>query len=285
MQEEMFCQMTEDVYNALVGAIEMALSLPIQFLQSIKSLIRKVELIILSSVESSLEDLERKLFTFLDSEGINPDTSKQKESFCAALFSCSALKDSLFNPDDYSGDSDALFAKVIPLSVRNQIRGDSGVYGIFEQYVCKLSLRALLDNYVDQIILDLANILDDLRDQVTDALNIDSYIDQYEELLRTPIIGIGKSVLELIDDLDKFAQCAFGVCNFIYTASNKKSEIAEKLYIEKSGSDWVVNLKELTYEMDMLGEILLNKIDELSAFANKSKDKPNGVSSNDVMKS
>ena len=83
MQEEMFCSMTEAVYDALVGAIEAALLFPIQFLESIKSAIRKVELLVLSTIESKLEALERKLFTYLDANGLNPDTSEQKENFCA----------------------------------------------------------------------------------------------------------------------------------------------------------------------------------------------------------
>jgi hypothetical protein len=283
MQQEMFCQMTESIYNALVAAIETALALPIQFLRSIESVIRKVELIILSAIESQLEALENQLFLFLDNEGLNPDTSEQKQSFCAALFACSALKDSLFDPTDTTGNSDAIFVKFMPLSVRNEIRGDSGAYGTFEKYVCKLSLRALLDQYIDAALLQIAEVLQELRDQLLDALNIDEYISQYEEFLQTPIPGLNKNIFELMDELDKFAQCAFGVCNFIFTSSNQQEEFAAKAYIEKNGGEWVVNLKELTKTMDENGEILLNKIDELLAFADGSKDKPKGISADEVM--
>lgn len=281
MQEEMFCSMTEAVYNALVTAIETALSLPIQFLETVKSVIRKVELLILSAIEASLETIEIKLFSFLGANGLNPDTSEQNKNFCALLFACSALKDSLFDPNDTSGNSDAIFVKFISLSIRNQIR--AGAYDIFEKYVCKLSLRSLLDNFIDNALLGIGDILVGLRQELLEALDISSLTDQYESLLQAPIPGLGKSIFELMDELDKFAQCAFGTCNFIYTSSNQQTDFATKAYIEKNNNDWVINLKDLTADMDKNGEILLNKIDELIAFATGSEDKPNGISSSQVM--
>lgn len=281
IQQDMFCAMTEEVYDALIVAINTALLLPAQFLQSIKSVLRKVELIILASIQTALEAIENKLFAFLDINGLSADTSEQKDNFCALLFACSALKDNLFDPNDTSGDSDAIFVKMIPLTIRNEIR--SGSYDIFEKYVCKLSLRAVLDNFINYALLNIADILTNLRIELIDALNIDDLIDQYEELLQADIPGLNKSVYDLLDDLDKFAQCAFGTCNFIFTSSNQQSDFAAKAYIEKNGNDWVINLKELTLEIDMTGEILLNKIDELLAFATGSEEKPNGISSDQVM--
>lgn len=281
VQEEMFCSMTETIYNTLVEAIELALSIPIQFLESIKSVIRKVKLLIFATIESTLEAIEKKLFAFLASAGLNPDTSEQKGNFCSLLFTCKALRDSLFDPDDFSGDSDAVFVQFISLSVRNLIR--AGAYDVFEKHVCKLSLRALIDNFIDYALLDIGDALAELRQELLDALDISALVDQYEDLLETPVSGIGKNVFELLDELDKFAQCAFGVCNFIYTSSNQQDDFATKAYIEKNGNDWSVNLTELTTDIDKNGEILLNKIDELSAFASGSKDKPSGISSDQVM--
>jgi hypothetical protein len=281
IQETLFCSMTEAIYDALVALIEMGLTIPVQFLNSIKSFIRKVELLILTGIESSLETIERKLFAFLDATKLNPDTSEQKNNFCALLFSCDALRESLFDPDDTTGESDATFVKFMGLEIRNQIR--AGYYDVFEKYVCKLSLRAMIDNFIDFSLLSVADQLSELRLTLLDALNINTLVDEYEDLLETEIGSTGKSIYNMLDDMDKFSQCAFGACNFINTSSNQQEDFAAKLFIEKIGDEWVVNLTELTYEMDMNGEILLNTIDELLAFANRTEEKTDGISTSSIM--
>lgn len=283
LQEQLFCDMTEQAYDAIVNAIKTALNVPIAFLESIKSAIRKIEMIILETIAAAVKTIEERLFDYLDSKGIVTDTSKQAANLCALLYACSALRESLIDPNDSSGDSDALFVKFMPVSVRNQIRG--GNYDAWETNICKLSLRRLIDEFLNSMYLLLAEELAALREQLIDALNIDALIDAYEELLRTDIPGIGKNIFELMDELDKFAQCAFGVCNFINSSANQKEEFSKKAYIQKEGGDWIVNLKELTQDMDDTGNILLDKIDALYAYTQDPGSKDKGISSDEVMKS
>lgn len=282
VQAKLFCKITEEVYDNITDALDLALVLPMKTLSIIKSTIRTLEYITLATYESSLDTIENLIYEYLEVSSF--DTSKQNNNFCTLLYSCQALRNSLFDPDDTSGDSDASFVKMLSLDIRNKIRG--GSYDIFEEQVCKLSMARILEGFGATLLTKYAGMLTDLQDKIESAINLDNITDAYTELLETNFLNTGKNVFDLLDSLDNFTQCAFGACDFIYSSQNKKESTAETAHIIKETDNWVVDLSDLTVSMDATSTKLLDKISILLAFTQNTETiNSSGISSDEVLKS
>ena len=69
-----------------------------------------------------------------------------KMAFCRAAYACSAIIEAFF-PET---GNDAIWVQHIPQEIRDQLRfgSSTSTYDVFEQFVCKLGLRGLLERRV-----------------------------------------------------------------------------------------------------------------------------------------
>lgn len=235
----LFCSIAEREYNATISTIEAGLFAPIFALRSLKANIKRFEQLVLLVNEKVLNELEEIFLSLIDVRKVKGfgNIEEVRLNFCRAAFSCVAARQALFPPDgNLDGSDDPIFVQAIPLAQRNQIRNlDTGAYETFESYVCKLSLRAILDSFVD----DYSNFLEDKLDAMLDAMGF----GKIDELIEIYVQAIAPFLNEL-NSLDKFAQCFFETCNFVTTSINKRDDISKKLSVQKTGPGWTYVIDE-----------------------------------------
>jgi len=235
--EQLFCSILEAEYDAFVTLIDSIINFPRMALQTIKSIIQAAVKLTMQLIRSTIIVIEQKIIEFLNLDDI--DLSKTKENFCNVAWECAAIKDKIFDIMN------------VPDSVKNN-------YEEFEEVVCRQGLRSLFEDWVQGTMLDgldqtLRGFLDDIEKVFNKVQNgVDEYIDY---LLNTKIPFIGKTFLELMEELDTFAQCAFASCNWALTSTNKKEDLLADAGVEQSSTGFVMVLdeyNELILEKDSL---------------------------------
>jgi hypothetical protein len=251
--EALFCQIVQAEYNVTVNTIDLALVTPTLALRILKGNIKRFEAVVLAFIEGRLEIIEELILQLVDLLKINTFDRFDSRSFCRVAYSCAALRQSLF---PQSGN-DPSFVNSIPEAIRNQIRvtEDDSAYEVFEKFVCKLSLRALLDGFVSQTLAEIQAELDELLNRLG-IEKIDEWIQDYFNAI-VPF-------LRLMQNLDVFAQCAFETCNFVQTALNKQESVSKKLLLERQATGWSVKAD------DAINKVI-NKESELRLRINRLK--------------
>ena len=235
----LFCSIAEREYNATVATITLALGAPSFALRSLKANIKRYEQLVLLANDVILSEIEEIFLSLVDVRKIKgfSNLEEARLNFCKAAFSCRAARETMFPPNgNVDGSDDPVFVRMIPLVYRNSIRSlESGAFDTFQTYVCKLSLRLILDSFID----DYIDALEAKLDAILDALGINK-IDEWIELYLQAIAPF----LNSLNAFDIFAQCFFETCNFASTSLNKQSDIANKLNVVKNGPGWSVRIDE-----------------------------------------
>lgn len=214
--ESLFCSMLEAEYNALVSSIEGLINLPAFALARLKSNIQRLINVFYIGIKSAILILEEQLIVLLGLDKI--DQSESRLDFCRIAFECQALTELLFDPNNN------LLSFLTPQQ-KQDIQSD---YNEFEKYVCKIGLRGLIDNYVAIGLDAISNQLDLLEEKLLEQLGIDKLIQDYLTVLQD------SGIFDLLNDFNKFAKCGFGICNFVTTSENKKSEYEDKLSVQQN---------------------------------------------------
>ena len=224
--EELFCNMIEVQYDAFIALIDAAREFPRMALQLVKSVLQATTFLVFEAARAAVVTLEQDIIKLLKIDDI--DLSKTKDNFCQVAFACAAIRDMLFNR----------------FNVNEDLKDD---YKHFEDVICKQGLRSLLEDWVQDNLLNvlddkLRELLDDIQkafEKVNDA--VQKYIDG---LLEEEIFGTGKTFQEWLEELDKYADCAFGLCNWALTSSNKKEDLLHDAGVKQTGSGFVFVLNE-----------------------------------------
>lgn len=282
--ESLFCALAQKRYDEISSSIDAAIIAPVYALRIYKNALRRFEILVLNAVDTSLTSIESKIWGMIDLYKMDIFNRFQESSmaFCELAYTCEAVRETLFpteNDPSVGGDSgdDPDFVKSIPVSIRNSLRNysDSNTYQTFEKYVCKLSIRRILNQYI-------IDFLDTIETQLNVLLN-KLGINKIDEIIQTYFNTIGPffSYLAL---LEKFANCAFSTCNFVQTALNKKEDVTDKLEIEQQGSGWIIKRTDyLNYVYSKELE-LRQRIIELKELISKNKPFRDGPKSDEVMK-
>lgn len=248
-QEKLFCRMAEAQFRAYDTALTTAVLFPASQLRLLKGAINAFKNSVLMLVENQLEYIEQYLAGFLGEN--NYDVSKKINDFCRVAYTCKAAMEAMF-PED---GNDPIFVQMIPKSVRDQLRNpNTSSYATFEQYVCKLSLYAMMEEFNSYIL--------DSFEQQLDALLAKLGVNKLDELIADYMDLIAPFLREL-DVLNKFAECAFAACNWTATALNKKEEYAEKCSVEPSGDGWIFKMADWMEDVNQREFRARSKIYEL----------------------
>lgn len=246
--ESVFCQILQVQYNTAIDNIESVVYLPLRVLRDIKSNIGRVENIVYAAVKAEVERIEAQVIEilFLNSARL----LEGSENFCRIAFSCTALVEALTATD---------YAEFIPESIRNQL---SSSYELFEKHVCLLGLKNLISSFVDSILATLRARLVVLADFLEDQLRLDELIDLYEDALNADILG-NFSIIDLLNVLRKFLNCAFYTCNWAATSSNRIADYMQKLALSDNGTTFNQNIASLLSNYYTLSGEIDDKISEI----------------------
>lgn len=243
--EKLFCKILEYQYNNKITEIESVLLLPLKGIRDVKSNILRVEKIVYSQVKIELKQIESLLIEILLLDRISQLASV--ENFCRIAFSCQKLVETLV-------DSSYGYLSFLSPSVIATVSAD---YNAFEQYVCVLGLRNIVSLFTTDMLSRLRDQLVDLRDRLEDNLRLDEIEERYLEILED------SGIFAMLNDLRKYLNCGFAICNFAATANNKIADYVEKLSLSDTGSSWDVDLSSLLESYEELNIEIEDKIDSL----------------------
>jgi len=276
--DKLYCTIIEAEYNATVATIEAIQGVPLLALRALKGSIKKFSAINLAFVEGRLEILENllnQIWQLIMNEV--PFDRFDRKNICELAYTCLALRRHFFDATDTTGASDADYVQFIPLDIRNGLRDftDSTTYQNFDKYVCKLGFRRSLRGFVNAILADIQTQLDELLNTL--GINkIDEWILDYRRA--------SLPFLRKLQELDKFAKCAFSTCNFAQTAINKREDISERLLYERQATGWSIKADEFILSARKKENDLRIRIDELRTRLANPKFGSEGVKASDIMK-
>jgi hypothetical protein len=232
MSENLFCAVAQAKFDSTVALIESGISVPMVALRTMKSVFYSFNNLVLMVADQKLTLLENYLLQlYRMNSGL---LDENKTQFCRTAYACVAVMETLFPPGGLPED-DPPYVQMIPVDVRNQLRqGTQDQYQLFDNYVCKLSLIALLDGWKTDALTTINEQLEEIISLLTDRL--DEAMEEY--------FAAVSPFLSLLDDLQKFANCGFQACNMIATAQNKEEEVGDKIMMERQGSSWVLKLTD-----------------------------------------
>jgi len=267
--ELLFCQMAQREFDALLAVLNSGLFAPILALRILKATIKRIEAVVLAFVEGRLIILEELVLSLFKLAKIDPNEPLGGRDFCRVAFACKAIFLSLF-PEN--GD-DPVFVQGIPLSIRNAIR--NGDFDLWETYVCKLTLKGILDGFIDDYLSEIQDELDDLLEQL--GINkIDEAIQKYFNAI-TPF-------LKQMEGLDKYLDCGFATCNFVESSINAQVDFSNKLLISRQGTGWGVKADELIQSVLDKESDLRARINNLRNRLANPKFDSEGVGIDDILK-
>ncbi len=245
--EQLFCKILEYQYNNKITQIEAILLLPLKGIRDIKSNILRVENVTYTTIEDSVLAIESLLIEVLLLDKINLLASI--DNFCQIAFACEKLVETLI-------DSSTGYLNFLDSTTRSLISAD---YSLFEKYVCVLGLRNIVSSFTNDMMVKLRDRLVALQDQLNNNLRLEELQDRYYRILEN------SGIFGMLNDLRKYLNCSFNICNFAATANNKIADYVEKLSLVESttSAGWDQNLSSLLTNYDTLNEKLSNKIDDL----------------------
>tara|TARA_R110001592_G_scaffold243633_1_gene504639 strand:+ start:41 stop:853 length:813 start_codon:yes stop_codon:yes gene_type:complete len=245
--EDLFCSILEAEYNAFVALIDAAINFPRTAMQIVKSALQAILRLAFEVIREGIIFLEQEIIKLLDLDDI--DLSKTRDNFCDVAWNCAAIKDKIYN--------------WLNIDENNPVRTS---YDKFEEIVCGAGLRAILENFIqDNLLNKLDTQLSVWLQDIQNAFDkIDKIVQKYiDYLLYTKIPVIDKTFMELMEELDEYAQCAFAACNWALTSSNKKEDLLDQAGVKQSNaSGFVMVLDEYT-EFISKGNYYVQQINKL----------------------
>lgn len=243
--EKLFCQILQHTFNTKVDLIEAALFLPLRGIRDIKSNVLRVEALVYSTLKTELLRIENLIIEILFLDQINQLASVQ--NFCQVAFNCEMLVRELI-------DSNNNYLSFLDTTTRSLV---SANYTLFEKHICILGLRTIVSNFTNKALTDLRARLISLSNELNNQLRLDEMKENYLEILED------SGIIPLLNDLKRFLNCNFAICDWANTANNKLDEYAEKLVIVTSGSSWTEDVDSLLDNYNSLHTEIEDKIDEL----------------------
>jgi hypothetical protein len=246
--ENLFCKIIQNQFNSTIDRIDSIIQLPLKGIRDVKSNIQRVENLVYSITKNEVTRIENLVIEILFLNQINQ--LQQVDNFCRVAFSCQILMETLINNSE-------IYLSFLDSTTISQLSAD---YGLFEKYVCILGLRNIINNFTDNILEQFKNRLIELLSSMEDALRLDELRYWYNNAL------INSGIFNYLNELQKFANCSWEVCDWANTSVNKISDYTDKLAISLnnvSATGWGENIDSLLenyYDLD--GE-LETKINDL----------------------
>jgi hypothetical protein len=210
-----FCSMLEIEYIAIRKTVDLIIVYPEQFAEKIRSYCFRVANVLFKFVLDEIaywRDQIVSLKTIITESKYYKNTRRICNDMmrCMKIFELCALK-------PYFGNKTA-----------EELKANAVV---FQQYVCNGKLieaaQALLDSQITMVNGFITSVKTAMEAWVT--VGLEWLISQYNVLLK--LVDIPK----ILETLDAFMECVFGVCDIGATVSNYKSDTISRLYLNPNG--------------------------------------------------
>jgi hypothetical protein len=258
--EATYCKMLDTYYQGIVSTVELALAFPQMMAKRIIVFIKRLESVILATIEKQLLAIIELIGNLKPFKDFNKN--KKIKAFCTALFKCQAAIQML-------------------VDIGTITQADADNFANFERLVCRVGLSDFIKNYLGSLLSSLRTQADELLEKANTWLEqlMNQFINPYNSFLggMTPFPGTNRyliipltptrtltGIYEIMDALNAFAECGFAVCDFVTTAANKQDDWKTKLKVDDSGtfaSKWMNGMLEKADNIENYVNIINSKID------------------------
>lgn len=258
--EATYCKMLDTYYQGIVSTVELALAFPQMMAKRIIVFIKRLESVILATIEKQLLAIIELIGNLKPFKDFNKN--KKIKAFCTALFKCQAAIQMLVDIGTISQE-------------------DADDFANFERLVCRVGLSDFIKNYLGSLLSSLRTQADELLDKANTWIEqlMNQFINPYNSFLggTTPFPGTNRyliipltptrtltGIYEIMDALNAFAECGFAVCDFVTTAANKQDDWKTKLKIDDSGNfadKWMNGMLEKADNIENYVNEINSKID------------------------
>lgn len=235
-KEVTVCSTLELKWEALNDLLIIAKQIPDKLKKYIKTLLKALQ----TNLNSKIYEKARMLIDMLN-RLINYAKKKGSDSadMCKMLYECEASYDSLSEiVADYYPDAD------VKKYFRSQGFDDpftgmsfASGYDAFEYYACKLSLSNNISSYIYEKAKAIVEALDSLIDMTLEMANSNHYVAMIKAKLAIAIRMYENAIQDIIDimnELDKFVNCGFAICDFASSAKNLQDDISSNYGVYRS---------------------------------------------------
>jgi hypothetical protein len=240
--EATYCKMLDTYYQGIVSTIDLALAFPTMIAKRIMVFIKRLDSVILNTIEKSLLAIIELIGNLRPFKEFNKN--KKIKAFCNALWQCQAAIQML-------------------VSVGTITQAQANDFSNFERLVCRVGLSDFIKGYLGSLITQLkVQALDLLakKDEWLETLT-NKFLTPYNQFLngtspfpgtnRKLIVTVGNmelvGIYDIMGALNAFANCGFAVCDFVTTAANKQDTWKTQLKIDDTGnfaSKWMEGVLE-----------------------------------------
>lgn len=280
--EIVFCNLASAKYQAELASLRSLILAPLTLWQTTKSKILSMERITYLATKETVDKIEAELIDLLKIDDLYHSSSGRR--LCLILFASKNILGCILNLPQFGLSN-------LSSSIKTQILND---FAVCEQYVCNLEFKKILDGYANQAVQDFMDTLEDLKEDLIAATQIETLLTTYTALLTSTtktLTGCNTdtytvlSYFQYVNDLAKEANQLCGeagihIDNSEVTALGKKLSIYEDAvgawsYSKDSDiSAFQIKVDELTARIDAL-------ILRASAGVNSEK---NRIPKDDLMK-
>lgn len=225
--EDYACLMLRTTFELIDKGVQLALILPEQGAKMMKLSLNLLEKKVYPTIGLLIEPVEDGLVSYCDVMGAigdRLDTNDGDSGWCAILFNCRAFIEVILD-ENMRG----VIASMIPFASDEQKRNMTTDYAMFTNFICKMSLGSIVSAFVGAQLSQLYKQIDSIGEQVDNIKNVRYVLDEYDEVLD------GAYVYDVLAEYDKFAKCAFTVCDFDKESFDARESVLKKLYLVKGG--------------------------------------------------
>lgn len=263
--EKNLCNAMREEWRMLYTLIQNVSQILNKLLNLIRSLINRIVNSYLSAIAATLRDIKDIVAAYLGLSAI--DTASARQEFCRLLYNCKPAMDIVMRNYDKSlykwlYEQDSFETPDLSKWGIPSIKFNSK-YEVFEYAACRLSLNSLYNSFIDTLINNLMNFLNDYKKYAS----IDWFLEHtwlgkflarqmkdYEEFFKDHI-------LKYMDMMLPYLNCAFAMCDFGLSTTNFMEDFKTKYKIGKNNihnplDNWVLfkddMLSGMKYTMDQM---------------------------------
>lgn len=261
---KLFCDIMATRLNQTERLLTAATQEPSKFARVINSTIDRFTEYLYQTVYEQVSEIYESVLNILLLNKLNQ--LQGIGNWCQTLWACTALMNELI-------DNREIY---LPFLSQETVEGFRTNYQSFDEQVCRLGVRKIFDNFLNDIFAKYHTMLMELKEKFDIQEKLNRLVEQYEEILEN------NGVYDYLELLRQFLDCVNnGVCDYSATAENSLQEWEEKLNLIRNPEGWTVSYAKKLTKYDERKAKVDAKIDETIRLMNQKAT--DGIKRADVM--
>ena len=225
--------MLQTTFEFVDKSIQIAIIIPEQGAKVMKLALKLLEKKIYPSVSDLIDVAEDGLVAYCDI--VNKvkkslDTNDGDDSWCRILFNCRAFIELIF--DEHMRATLTAMTPTLTSAQRQSMTKD---YASFANYLCKMSLSSIVSAFINSELAKVYQQIEFIIQKMQGIQGCDYVLGVYDEVLQ------GAYVYDVLAEYDKFAKCAFTICDLDKDSYKARKAVLDRLYLTGSNGSYSID--------------------------------------------